>query len=97
MYSHGDVIAQDQPGLLHKVALCLQKNRVLLVSARIATFGERAEDVFYVTDRDGNLVDDMPLQEDLTEDICGSLNTGQTEVGHGEVAGNREWQTENGH
>jgi [protein-PII] uridylyltransferase len=85
-YTVMEVIAQDQPGLLHKVALCLQKNRVLLVSARIATFGERAEDVFFITDRDGNLVDDIQLQEDLTGDICGSLNVGQPESVHEEVA-----------
>ena len=76
-YTVMEVVAQDQPGLLHKVALCLQKNRVRLVSARIATFGERAEDVFFITDRDGSVVDDEQLQTDLSEDICGVLNSGQ--------------------
>ena len=53
-----EVVAQDQPGLLHRVAGCLLQCKVRLVTAKIATFGERAEDVFFITDRDGNPVSD---------------------------------------
>ena len=51
-----EVVAQDQPGLLHRVARCLSDCKVRLLTAKIATFGERAEDVFFITDRDGNPV-----------------------------------------
>ena len=47
------VTAQDQPGLLYKVATAFIKCKTHLVSAKISTFGERAEDIFYITDRDG--------------------------------------------
>ncbi len=55
--SHGttvmEVVAQDRPGLLHQVALALRACRVRLLTAKIATFGERADDVFYLTNEDG--------------------------------------------
>ncbi len=53
-----EVVAQDQPGLLHRVAGCLLQCKVRLVTAKIATLGERAEDVFFITDRDGEAVSD---------------------------------------
>ncbi|MHB8454737.1 MAG: [protein-PII] uridylyltransferase [Acidiferrobacterales bacterium] len=48
-----EVVAQDRPGLLYQVALVLQECRTRLVTAKVATYGERAEDIFYITDRDG--------------------------------------------
>lgn len=48
-----EVIAQDRPGLLHQVALALRACRARLVTAKIATFGERAEDIFFITDEHG--------------------------------------------
>jgi len=47
-----EVVAQDRPGLLYRVALALNECKVRLLTAKIATFGERAEDVFFVCDRD---------------------------------------------
>ncbi len=62
-----EVVAKDQPGLLHQVALCLLECKVRLVTAKIATFGERAEDIFFVTDRDGHPLTD-PQQRRCLED-----------------------------
>ena len=47
------VTAQDRPGLLHQVARALIECKTHLVSAKISTFGERVEDIFYITDLDG--------------------------------------------
>jgi len=47
-----EVSAQDRPGLLYQVALSLQRCRLRLHTAKIATYGERADDVFFVSDRD---------------------------------------------
>ncbi len=60
-----EVVAKDQPGLLHQVALCLLKCKVRLVTAKIATFGERAEDIFFITDRDGNPLTDTDQRDCL--------------------------------
>jgi len=46
-----ELIAGDRPGLLCDVGKVLWEERVDLHAAKIATVGERAEDVFYVTDR----------------------------------------------
>jgi len=47
-----EVTAQDRPGLLYQVALALKQCRVNLVTAKVATYGERAEDIFFVNSRD---------------------------------------------
>lgn len=44
------IIAYDRPGLLSQIASLMQQCEVRLQNAKIATFGERAEDVFYLTD-----------------------------------------------
>jgi [protein-PII] uridylyltransferase len=46
-----ELTAGDRPGLLCDVGKVLWEERVDLHAARISTLGERAEDVFYVTDR----------------------------------------------
>ncbi|MGC8518390.1 MAG: [protein-PII] uridylyltransferase [Steroidobacteraceae bacterium] len=53
-----ELIAGDRPGLLCDVGKVLTAEHVLLQAARIMTVGERAEDVFYITDRDGRALDE---------------------------------------
>jgi [protein-PII] uridylyltransferase len=45
-----EVVARDEPGILAKIALALVKCHVQVQNAKIATFGERAEDIFFITD-----------------------------------------------
>jgi [protein-PII] uridylyltransferase len=45
-----DVITADRPGLLARIGWTLADHGVRLQNAKISTFGERAEDVFFVTD-----------------------------------------------
>ncbi|MEP7311891.1 MAG: [protein-PII] uridylyltransferase [Pseudomonadota bacterium] len=45
-----ELVAGDRPGLLCDVGKVLWEERVDLHGAKISTIGERAEDVFYVTD-----------------------------------------------
>ncbi len=47
-----EVTAQDRLGLLYQVALALKHCRVNLVAAKVATYGERAEDIFFINSRD---------------------------------------------
>jgi [protein-PII] uridylyltransferase len=46
-----ELTAADRPGLLCDVGKVLWEERVDLHAAKISTLGERAEDVFYLTDR----------------------------------------------
>jgi len=64
-----EVVAQDRPGLLYQVALVLQQCRVRLVTAKVATYGERAEDIFYITDRDGQPITATGQQACLEDGI----------------------------
>jgi [protein-PII] uridylyltransferase len=45
-----ELVSGDRPGLLCNVGKVLWEERIDLQGARISTIGERAEDVFYVTD-----------------------------------------------
>ncbi|MGI9336493.1 MAG: [protein-PII] uridylyltransferase, partial [Gammaproteobacteria bacterium] len=45
-----EVNSRDRPGLLGRIGWAFADTGVRLQTAKIATFGERAEDVFYVTD-----------------------------------------------
>ncbi|MDX5151947.1 MAG: hypothetical protein R3188_05675, partial [Acidiferrobacterales bacterium] len=47
-----EVVTGDRPGLLARIAVALLDCNIMLQNAKIATFGERAEDIFFVTDND---------------------------------------------
>ena len=53
-----EVITADRPGLLSRIGQAFNACRVSLENARIATFGVRAEDVFYVVNEDGSILDE---------------------------------------
>jgi [protein-PII] uridylyltransferase len=48
-----EVMTLDRPGLLARIGALFMQNNIEIHSARIATLGERAEDVFFVTQQDG--------------------------------------------
>jgi len=51
-----EVNARDRPGLLYDLTRALSRMRVSVASAHVATYGERAVDVFYVRERDGGKI-----------------------------------------
>ncbi len=63
-----ELVAGDRPGLLFQVAKMLEQHKVALQNAKIATIGERAEDVFFVTDEKG-----QPLDQDCAERLRAAL------------------------
>ncbi len=48
-----ELVAADQPGLLSKVGKVFLDQGVDIDAAKIMTIGERAEDVFYISDEAG--------------------------------------------
>ncbi len=52
-----EVNARDRPALLNRLARALFEARLIVHSAHIATYGERAADTFYVTDLLGDKID----------------------------------------
>jgi [protein-PII] uridylyltransferase len=60
------LICNDRPGLLADIAHALRSQHVRVHDARIATFGERAEDVFRISDTGNRALDDT---------ACAALHT----------------------
>ncbi|MCP5014318.1 MAG: [protein-PII] uridylyltransferase [Ketobacter sp.] len=64
-YTILELVALDRPGLLAEVGCIFLENNMLIQNARIATLGERVEDVFYITDHNGDMIKDPALCEQL--------------------------------
>jgi [protein-PII] uridylyltransferase len=50
LYTVIEVSGLDRPGLLYELTTAISKLNLNIASAHVATFGERARDVFYITD-----------------------------------------------
>ncbi len=68
-----EVVAQDRPGLLYQVALALAHCHANLVAAKVSTYGERAEDVFFVNTRQGQPLTDAEQMKCLETEIVRRL------------------------
>jgi [protein-PII] uridylyltransferase len=51
-----EVSARDRPALLNRLARALFESRLMVNSAHVTNYGERAVDTFYVTDLIGEKV-----------------------------------------
>ena len=60
-----EVVSSDRPGLLSKIGQALVQCHVVLQNAKVATFGERAEDIFFITDEAGRPYSDLQHQNCL--------------------------------
>jgi [protein-PII] uridylyltransferase len=68
-----ELIAGDRPGLLCEVGKVFMNERVAIHNAKIMTVGERAEDVFFVTDNKGALLSDAARKQ-LRERLITTLD-----------------------
>ncbi|MFL6593530.1 MAG: [protein-PII] uridylyltransferase [Luteimonas sp.] len=68
------LVSTDRPGLLADVTRVLRQHRLRVHDARIATFGERAEDVFQITDERDRALDDPQQQQALREALLACLD-----------------------
>ena len=80
-----EVITPDLPGLLAQLGQIFMRFKLHLHSAKIATLGERVEDVFYLTDENNESLNDLDLCREIEQTICRELNTRNLE---NESAGN---------
>ena len=67
------LVCPDRPGLLADVAQALRASRLRVHDARIATFGERAEDLFQITDEHDQPLD-AAAQETLRAELRARLD-----------------------
>ncbi len=64
-----EVNAKDRPGLLYDLTYALYHLKLSITSAHVATYGERAVDVFYVTDLLGHKVTNKVRLRNLEQKI----------------------------
>jgi [protein-PII] uridylyltransferase len=68
-----EVVTTDYPGVLSQIAMAMRFCGVRLQNAKIATFGERVEDIFYLTDMDNQPLRDAVKFECLCRTIAEAL------------------------
>lgn len=69
-----EVVTPDRPGLLARIGQILLSHKLTLINARIATLGERVEDVFFISDAKGQPISEAELCEILQHEICTQLD-----------------------
>lgn len=78
-----ELTAADQPGLLSILGRIFHKRGILLDSAKIATLGERAEDVFTLTDKHHQPITDPAQLDELREVIIRTLDHTDIQISSG--------------
>lgn len=73
-----ELVTADQPGLLSLIGRVFHKRGILLDAAKIATIGERAEDVFYITDRQHQPITSEKAIDDLREVLTRTLTNAES-------------------
>jgi len=67
-----EIISMDRPGLLASIGQVFQDLKINIHSAKITTFGERAEDVFTVSNEENTTLTEQE-QETLRQRLCDDL------------------------
>jgi len=70
-----ELVSWDRPGLLCRVGQAFMDCGVQLHNAKIATIGARAEDIFFVTDRENRILNDSKKYADLREALVEQLDS----------------------
>ncbi|MGM0784663.1 MAG: [protein-PII] uridylyltransferase [Pseudomonadota bacterium] len=69
-----ELTAPDRPGLLARVGRIFMEQDIALSAAKIATLGERVEDVFFITDKTGAPLTDPDRQQSLRKRLVEVLD-----------------------
>lgn len=72
-----NVTASNRPYLLSKIGHVLIQHEIHLVNTKISTFGEKVEDIFYITDLDNYIITDFEQLKKLELSIIKSLDEEQ--------------------
>jgi [protein-PII] uridylyltransferase len=76
-YSTLEIISADRPGLLARIARIFLSHDLRLHNAKISTLGERVEDIFHITDGNGQPLLDETVNRELEQAICRELDAHQ--------------------
>ncbi|MEX0962535.1 MAG: [protein-PII] uridylyltransferase [Pseudohongiellaceae bacterium] len=72
-FSTVEINCPDQSGILASIGKVFAENTVNIQDARLTTLGERVEDLFFVTDQAGKVIDDPALIEKITGELNSEL------------------------
>jgi [protein-PII] uridylyltransferase len=78
-YTVVEINARDRAALLSHLALAITESRAIVHSAHIATYGERAVDVFYLTDLQGAKIDNPARLKSLQSRLLKAARFGEPE------------------
>ena len=67
------MVSIDRPGLLVDISEVLRRNNIWIESAKIATIGERAEDVFYLRNENQDAIP-LETKKRLESELIESLD-----------------------
>ncbi len=73
-----EVVTADRPGLLARLGSALREHGVVIQNAKIATIGARAEDIFFITDKENRPLEDPDLRESVAATIKQYLDCCET-------------------
>ncbi len=74
-----ELVTADRPGLLSKVGQVFIEQGINITSAKIMTIGERAEDMFYISDLSGRALKETAL-DNLADSLRDKLDPNEQEV-----------------
>ncbi len=77
VYTVVEINGLDRPGLLYELTTTMSKLNLNIASAHVATFGERAVDVFYVTDLLGAKISSPTRQAAIKRALLQLFATGE--------------------
>jgi [protein-PII] uridylyltransferase len=69
-----EIVALDRPGLLETIARVFQRNQVSIHTAKITTFGEKAEDVFTISNELGSALTEAQ-QRQLAHQLADTIDS----------------------
>lgn len=69
-----ELTAADQPGLLSKIGRAFNRFDIQVHQAKITTIGNRAEDVFYISDQNNQPIDSEDLREAIRQAVLEVVN-----------------------
>ncbi len=73
-YTVLEVVTPDRPGVLARIGRLLLNHKIVLQKAKIATLGERVEDLFFITDKQSKPITDEVLCRQLETEIRADLD-----------------------
>ncbi len=81
-----EVTCLDQPGILSRIGEALRDCNARIHGAKVATFGERVDDLFFITDKKNNIIRDQAMLDCLQESITSKLGDGNATRAHDHAA-----------